>query len=105
MTRSIEACVLCGAETGDRVMAIVEWSEPIGRETWSHVPRCVDRAACRATVEVVLGVHGQGGAPGPEGNWRTCQLVRRIPGATRKPVANPVPEPSGAQPPGMGRGM
>jgi len=55
MTRSIEACVLCGAETGDRVMAIVEWSEPIGRETWSHVPRCVDRAACRATVEVVLG--------------------------------------------------
>jgi hypothetical protein len=55
MTRSIEGCVLCGAETGDRVMAIVEWTEPIGHERWTNIPRCVDRAACRHTVEVVLG--------------------------------------------------
>lgn len=55
MSHAIEACVLCGSETAERVMAIVEWTEPIGREQWSHVPRCVDRVACRERVELVLG--------------------------------------------------
>lgn len=54
MSHGLEACVLCGSETADRVMATVEWIEPIGKERWSHVPRCVDRAACRRTVELAL---------------------------------------------------
>lgn len=54
MSQAIGGCVLCGAETEPRVMALVEWAEPIGREQWSHVPRCVDRDACRSRVEVVL---------------------------------------------------
>jgi hypothetical protein len=55
MSYTIEACVLCGSDTEPRVMALIEWTEPIGRDLWAHVPRCVDRAACRYRVELVLG--------------------------------------------------
>lgn len=68
MSRAIDACVLCGSEAADRVMAIVEWLEPIGKEQWSHVPRCVDRPACRDRVERVLGEPWpvDDGTPAPE---------------------------------------
>jgi hypothetical protein len=55
VTHAIEACVLCGSETRDRAMSTVEWIEPIGNERWSWIPRCVDRPACRETVELALG--------------------------------------------------
>ena len=56
-----EACVLCGSETGPTRRELVEWSEPVrsdatGKlEVWSHVPRCLDRIACRARVELTNG--------------------------------------------------
>lgn len=46
------ACSLCGSETEPTAMSLVEWLEPIDGEIWSHVPRCVDRPACRARVEL-----------------------------------------------------
>lgn len=55
MAHGIEACVLCGSETSDRAMSLVEWTEPVGNSRYAHIPRCVDRAACRHQVEVVLG--------------------------------------------------
>lgn len=55
MPHGIEACVLCGSETSDRTMSLVEWIEPVGNSRYAHIPRCVDRAACRHQVEVVLG--------------------------------------------------
>lgn len=44
-------CVLCGSETAETRLALVEWTEPVEGEGWSHVPRCVDRPACRLRVE------------------------------------------------------
>lgn len=79
MTRPDTACVLCGSETAPRVMAIVEWLEPIGREAWSHVPRCVDRAACRERVELVVG------EPWPV-NDRTPAPDRPMPSAEPPPA-------------------
>jgi NMD protein affecting ribosome stability and mRNA decay len=55
MSYAIGGCVLCGSETEPRVMALIEWTEPISRERWSHVPRCVNRAGCRERVESVIG--------------------------------------------------
>lgn len=82
MTHAIDACVLCGSETADRVMTTVEWIEPIGNERWSWIPRCVDRPACRYQVEIVLG------EPWPI-NDRTPVPVRPA-----EPVATPdVPAP------------
>jgi hypothetical protein len=51
-----DSCVLCGNDVGTEVrMQLVEWREPIGKEIWSHIPRCSDAIACRARVENVLG--------------------------------------------------
>lgn len=48
-------CVLCGSETAETRMQLVEWCEPVGTQRWSVIPRCTDRTACRARVEDVLG--------------------------------------------------
>jgi hypothetical protein len=32
-------------------MGLVEWREPVGRERFTAVPRCVDKVACRRRVE------------------------------------------------------
>ncbi|HEY8819557.1 MAG TPA: hypothetical protein VIM25_12165 [Candidatus Limnocylindrales bacterium] len=51
-----DACVLCGNDVGTAVrMQLVEWREPIGKETWSYIPRCSEPKACRDRVENVLG--------------------------------------------------
>jgi hypothetical protein len=56
-----EACVLCGSESTPTRRELVEWREPVrsdatGKlEVWSHVPRCLDRVACRSRVELELG--------------------------------------------------
>jgi hypothetical protein len=55
MSYDVEACVLCGSETTDRAMRLVEWTEPVGGEAYAHIPTCADRAACRYRVEIVLG--------------------------------------------------
>jgi len=55
MSPHSSACVLCGHDVATEVrMAMVEWREPISKEIWSTVPRCIDRAACRQRVETVL---------------------------------------------------
>ena len=55
MTHAPGPCLLCGSETTETRVMLVEWSEPIGNAIWSSVPRCVDRAACRERVERVIG--------------------------------------------------
>lgn len=58
-------CLLCGADglvriAGDRgffdadqaelVWAMVEWIQPVEGVRWTSLPRCLDRAGCRARV-------------------------------------------------------
>lgn len=45
------ACLLCGLEDHDVQMGLVSWSNPIDRQKYAAMPRCKDRAACRARVE------------------------------------------------------
>lgn len=52
------ACLLCGdapADPRDVRMALVRWVEPDAERRFSSVPRCIDRAACRARVEAAGG--------------------------------------------------
>lgn len=49
MTR--ETCVLCGATGSDVRMRLVHWRDAPPGMSYSHVPRCEDRQACRARVE------------------------------------------------------
>jgi hypothetical protein len=51
MNRLPSDCALCGSETRETRVQLVEWTEPIGSQRWSVVPRCVDRVACRSDVE------------------------------------------------------
>jgi hypothetical protein len=54
MSPRSSACLICGHDVSiDVRMALVEWREPVGREVWSHVPRCVDGVACRSRVELL----------------------------------------------------
>lgn len=50
-----QPCAICGADGQPTRMALVEWREPVGRERFTAVPRCVDRVACRRRVENELG--------------------------------------------------
>jgi len=48
------ACVICGNDVAIEIrIALVEWREPVGKEIWSTIPRCVDVAACRARCEAI----------------------------------------------------
>lgn len=49
----MRACLLCGAETHDVRTGLVAWREPVGREAFSAIPRCIDQAACRRRVESI----------------------------------------------------
>ncbi len=49
------ACLLCGAETGEITVSLVEWREPIDARRWEHLPRCRDVEACWTRVTSVLG--------------------------------------------------
>jgi len=48
------ACLLCGADTGEVTVRLVEWAEPIGGRRWESLPRCRDIDACWAQVVTVL---------------------------------------------------
>jgi len=93
MSHGIGGCVLCGDEIGDRVMALIEWSEPIGRDIWSYVPRCVDRAACRERVERVL-----------EEPWPVNDGTPPPTPRAAVPTAPPEPEPAEEEGPAWLRG-
>jgi len=45
-------CVICG-NRGDVRLGLVEWREPVEGETWTSLPRCVDRQACRDRLEAL----------------------------------------------------
>jgi hypothetical protein len=64
------ACLLCGHDVSiDVRMALVEWREPVGREVWAHVPRCVDATACRLRVELL-------GEPWPVADGTPATVIR-----------------------------
>jgi len=44
------ACLLCGAETGDITVRLVEWREPIDRRRYENLPRCVRADDCWSRV-------------------------------------------------------
>lgn len=48
---SRRACLLCGAEDQETIFLLVRWIEPIGGQSFTSLPRCVDRVGCRARVE------------------------------------------------------
>jgi hypothetical protein len=48
-------CLLCGADTGEVQVVLVEWREPIGRKRYDHLPRCRDVDACWTRVTTVVG--------------------------------------------------
>lgn len=82
-----EPCCICGSETGPTKRELVEWREPVRNdltgklEVWSHVPRCIDRAACRARVEL----------PKPAGLGEPWPIDDDTPAPARPaPVAEPV---------------
>ncbi len=52
---SRQACLLCGADTGEISMSLVEWAEPINGRRWESLPHCRDREACWSKVVHVLG--------------------------------------------------
>jgi hypothetical protein len=44
-------CLLCGAHGPQVRMRMVEWLEPATKR-WDLIPTCIDRAECRARVEL-----------------------------------------------------
>ncbi len=49
------ACLLCGAETGEITVRLIEWREPIDRRRYEHLPRCVRVDDCWARVTAIAG--------------------------------------------------
>jgi hypothetical protein len=47
------ACAICGDESHDVRMALIEWKQPIDGVRFDSVPRCADRAACRVRCEAM----------------------------------------------------
>jgi hypothetical protein len=48
------ACVVCGQESHDVRMALIEWRHPLdGGAVFDFVPRCADRTACRSRCEAM----------------------------------------------------
>jgi len=45
------ACAICGAESHDVRMGLIEWRAPIDGVRFDFVPRCQDRTACRTRCE------------------------------------------------------
>lgn len=70
------ACLLCGADTGEITVRLVEWREPIGGRLYESIPRCVRIDDCWARVTAVV-----------EEDW---------PVADGRPVRAPAPTPEPA---------
>lgn len=49
------ACLLCGADTGEVTIRLVEWREPIPGRRYESLPRCRDVEGCWGRVAGVLG--------------------------------------------------
>ncbi len=45
-------CAICGSETEPTRLELLEWREPVDGKRYDHVPRCLDRVACRARTEL-----------------------------------------------------
>lgn len=73
------ACLLCGADTGEITVRLVEWREPIGGRLYESIPRCVRIDDCWARVTTVVGE-----------DWPVAD-GRPLRGA---PPAEPEPEPA-----------
>lgn len=82
---SFDACGLCGVTGAEVHRRLVEWLEPVDGRTWSNIPRCDDRAACRARIELEQG--GQW-----EVNDRTPAPVRPTPAEPVSPIDAPAPD-------------
>lgn len=50
---AMHACALCGIESHDVTIRLVEWRVPVDGHRFDAVPRCKDREACRARVEAL----------------------------------------------------
>ena len=48
------ACLLCGADTGEVTVRLVEWAEPIADRRYDTLPRCAAVEPCWARVVGVL---------------------------------------------------
>ena len=49
------SCLLCGADTGEITVRLVEWREPIGGRLYESIPRCVRVDDCWSRVTTVVG--------------------------------------------------
>lgn len=49
----MKTCLLCGHESHDVRVGLVEWKDPVGSERFSSIPRCQNRRACRARLEAI----------------------------------------------------
>jgi hypothetical protein len=49
------ACLLCGAETGEITVRLVEWREPIDARIYEQLPRCREVDACWTRVTSIAG--------------------------------------------------
>jgi len=54
VTRKL-ACLLCGADTGEIHVVLVEWREPVDHRRWQDLPRCRDVDACWTRVTSIAG--------------------------------------------------
>lgn len=80
------SCLLCGADSGEITVSLVEWREPIGTRRWQDVPRCRDVDACWSRVTGVLAEEW------PVADGRPV----RVPARTPQPVPEPEPPPPDA---------
>lgn len=55
MSRGQLSCLLCGADTGEVTVRLVEWREPIGSRLYDSIPRCVRVADCWTRTTAIVG--------------------------------------------------
>jgi hypothetical protein len=66
-------------------MSFVEWREPIGKDIWAHIPRCVDATACRARCEAA-------GEPWPIADGTPASVLTLPDEEPEAPAASPEEE-------------
>ena len=84
------ACLLCGADTGEVTVRLVEWAEPIAGRIYDHLPRCRDVEPCWARAVGVL----REAWPVNDGRPASVTSPEPLQEATPTPADAPLPEPS-----------
>ena len=86
-------CVICGFESSSRLdvaLSLAHWSEPLAGRIYDAVPRCRDRAACRARCEAagdLWPIDGHQPKPSEPAEPTNEAAALRLPLVTSAPLA------------------